>query len=176
MMLAGRPDPQSYLALKLLYEVERSFPKVHIRVYELYSDEVTCLRSLAEELGLEYVSIRQGSRTYTCYKVKVLELASELKDPLVVIPFTAEDVAEYLLSEVLTGSLEGMLLDAYVRVAYPLMTRTLNELKVACSCAPRSYPHLKDLRIRDVRSAKAFYEILIAQLSRELSEKSIKRC
>lgn len=164
-MLAGRPDPQSYLALRLLYEAEKDFPDTSVYVYEFHSErETTCLESLAKKLGIRYTQVRLSSPSYTCYKLSVMKAVSGLGNPLVVLPLTIEDIAEYLLSEALTGMLEGMLLDARMRVAYPLVSRSLKELNITCGCTPRTYINLKGLGVKDVRSVKAFYEALIARL------------
>jgi len=174
VLLAGRADPQSYLCLKLLYEIEKNFPDTKVYVYELISqDERPCLRELSGDLGLNYEKVHLARNSYTDYKMALLKIASKYRDPLFVVPFTADDLAEYLISELLLGKLEGLIPDLSFRTAYPLLSISAKEIRLmSCPCRQRRYTHIAGIGIHELKPAKALYEALIKELSKgKLQEK-----
>lgn len=112
-----RGDLQSYYALKTLLKVEREY-EAAIRVLEL-APQPACEELCIEE-GLEYRFVKAGYTTYTELRLAVLENLYGVQSSLLVMPDTLDDLAVYVVSEVLLGDLRGLLLDMTYRVAYPL--------------------------------------------------------
>ena len=111
-----RGDGQSIHSLKLLLEIEEKYP-VSIEVIEI-GDKPIC-KELVTRKELKYTYYPASLQSYTYYRLSIAEAVSNRPEAFIVMPDTLEDLAAYVLNEVLLGKLQGLLLDAKYRTAYP---------------------------------------------------------
>ncbi len=136
-VIAYRGDAQSYVAVKLLHEVEKRYGS-KIEVFEV-GPEPTFAR--VRDLPVPVRGfVKAEWRTYTEFRLELVRALSRLHiDSVVVLPDTLEDVAAYTLGEVLLGDLRGLSLDLEYRVAYPLAAVSVRELQIAFSDVPAQW-------------------------------------
>lgn len=133
LLVLARGDVQSFATVSLLFDVERDY-ETRIEVLEISPDPVC--REVCGQLGLSHTAIAAEWRSYTELRLAAVEsLRERPKDYLLVMPDTVEDIALYLVGEVVLGDVRGLELDAKFRVAYPLASVSVRDLA-------RVYPHL----------------------------------
>jgi len=119
-------NPQSYLLLKLLLGIEQEYDS---RVVNLHLGNTlpTALRELCGACDLQ-IQLKTTPASVTQLKLLVAGALAAFRDPLCVLPLTAEEVASYVLGELLAGNLAGLVLDRMYRTAYPLSTTSLRDV------------------------------------------------
>ena len=133
-------NPQSYLMLKLLVSIEQAYAS---RVVLLHLGEhiPSSFEKLCKECSHRiHLQVTPGSITQL--KLLAAKAVAAFEDPLCVLPLTAEEMASYILGELLAGDLSGLALDLMYRTAYPLSTTLLSEVPVEEGAAP-GCPHVQ---------------------------------
>jgi len=118
---------QSYTTLKLTLQIETQY-NTKIHTLHLGPPPPPPLKQLTQQTTL-LAHIPNPPKTYTQLKLQTLTHAQTLQDPLIILPLAAEDIAIYMLQELLNTNLAGLQLDTTYRTAYPLATTTLQELR-----------------------------------------------
>ncbi|MEZ0345394.1 MAG: hypothetical protein ABWK01_02450 [Infirmifilum sp.] len=122
---------QSLLLVDLLLDVEREY---EVQVHHLHLGE-TIPEEIKQRLESAPYVISQSiggvkPANYTQVKLEVLKrLYLYPEGALYVLPFTADDLACYFLEELINSNLQGLALEAEARIAYPLYTTTIHEIR-----------------------------------------------
>lgn len=172
ILLACLPSPESSLALSLLHSLERRY-ETTVTVLELVPRGMSpILADLAGGEADRYVWKPLSGQTYTAHKLQALEYAAGMKDPLIVIPYTADQVAEYLMAELARGEVRGLLVDSVYRTAYPLSSTTNAEVRELVGSTPIHMHATTALLIEQIQpqtspqSAAAAYRRILRALRR----------
>jgi len=120
-------NPQSYLLLKLVLDVERFFEAEIVNLH-IGPHKAPEIEELTRACSRRVHALQQPS-TLTGLKLVVYEAYKDMPGALYVLPFTAEEVYCYVLGEIMLGDLSGLILDREARVAYPLATTSLAEIE-----------------------------------------------
>ncbi len=132
-VVAYRGDLQSYAAATLLREVEKEYGS-NVEVLEIGLEP--SFSDVQRRLFAGYRFVKRTWRTYTEFRLNLCRIIpGETFESVIVLPDTLEDVAAYILGEVLLGDTRGLNLEARFRVAYPLAAVSIRELLVL-------FPHL----------------------------------
>jgi len=122
-------NSQSYLLLKLALEVERLFA-TEIMNLHIGARRASKIEKLSGECS-RVVHIPKQPSTVTELKLIVYDVFREELGALYLLPLTAEEVYCYVLGEIMLGDLSGLILEKNARVAYPLASISLAEIKKA---------------------------------------------